>query len=1178
MPSRSDDRAGQPWSGPAGDKFKSILAMAGVDIGDCYFTSLLKCRPNSDEVSDDAALMCVGYLLTELYHIKPKIVFVTGQAALSLLLKNKLKIGSARGKVHKVDMPWGTVNVVATWSSGYAMHKHSVQEDIIADVLTARAHLSPARVTDYRWIEKPSHLVEITDKIIKLYQDGGLKYGFIAPDTESTNLLAEDVPPTPYLARHNIASIQIAWNPGEAFIVPVIRDDSAFNNPYDMSVLQAQMARLLEIPTVGQNYKYDEGYFNIKLGIKSKKFIFDTMLGHHFLNGGSLPNDLGFLTSRYLGWESHKHIIDKELAAMDPSVRSYGKLSRPVITEYGCKDSDATLQVAPILMDMLRNTTYEKYNRNVIYANMLEAFNARVMFPWRAILNMEQRGAPIDVEKVPEVTSELERRMSESFSVIGDSPPHAVWLVDHTVDNPKYRVYKKKTVYVVDCGSCGNEYPWVDEGKRPKTTTCRNCRSDKARVTHRRINTSEFIIAEGQPEKITSPINLRSPDQVSEFFYNPRYLGLPIHDKLGRTTNKHARAWLTEFCEARDLHIHVRILQSIGEYNKASKLYSSYATKLPKYMFVTCEDDQISKSATAPFEQKTGILHIHTNYYQDGTVSGRLCVSRDTKIMTNLGEVSVDEIVSNVSRQYHALTHTGQWKPITRAFFKGREQMFSIRTESGGSIKCTGGHQILTRDGWVAAKNLSKGSRVCSYRFPRDSGCWSHYDKCIKTEPCILVNEYLRDNSIDCSRVEGMDLPEGGAIEVLLGGLYDRGSTVCGDRWVVPQSVGHEKTGQSKRRPYCGKRITSTAVEHERIIPQPEFMYVEDRIVSIDVDDVCPVWDIEVDEDHSYVAQGMIHHNSTRDPSLHVIPRKSAIKGLFISRFGEDGLILQADLSQAEVRGFVIETGDDDLRIAFNNGVDPYITMASKTYSVPMDKVTDDQRQDNKSIVLGLLFGRGATAIAEQTKKPVNIIKEVIANFFNSVPKIKNWIDEQHRFVEEFKCAVSRFGRIRPLIDQIESDDDGMLNHAHNISVNHPIQGMVGDLCIDSVARIEYRTERENLTSVLFNTVHDSSLADLFISEIKTLMPLMHQEMFTKLPEYFPWINVPFALDFEIGPNWQQTVKASLDGDLLSLNGDPGIISVVLTRLKRHFNVQTVSADIVTKDKKDSLKIVVGIT
>lgn len=315
-------------------------------------------------------------------------------------------------------------------------------------------------------------------------------------------------------------------------------------------------------------------------------------------------------------------------------------------------------------------------------------------------------------------------------------------------------------------------------------------------------------------------------------------------------------------------------------------------------------------------------------------------------------------------------------------------------------------------------------------------------------------------------------------------------------------------------------------------------------------------------------------HNSSRAPSLHTIPRKSSIKNLFVSRFGKDGLILQADLSQAEVRAFVIETGDDSLRDAFNKGVDPYIHMAAKTYNVSIENVTGEQRQDNKSIVLGLLFGRGATAIAEQTKKPVSVVKEIIAGFFGGMPKLKTWIDGQHKSVEKHKCVVSRFGRIRPLVDQIDADDDEMLNHAHNVSVNHPIQGMVGDLCIDSVARIDYKLEAMGCRTVIFNTVHDSTILDLYIPEIKIVMPVVFEEMFTKLPEYFPWINVPFAIDMDLGLSWGKGLKSSLDGDILTLTGHPDGIAKILGRVKPKFATRMVSNKLtVDKEGKPTMKI-----
>lgn len=61
-----------------------------------------------------------------------------------------------------------------------------------------------------------------------------------------------------------------------------------------------------------------------------------------------------------------------------------------------------------------------------------------------------------------------------------------------------------------------------------------------------------------------------------------------------------------------------------------------------------------------------------------------------------------------------------------------------------------------------------------------------------------------------------------------------------------------------------------------------------------------PVWDIEVETDHSYVAGGFVHHNSSRSPNLQNVAKDGVIKALYASRFGKQGAIFQTDLCVAE--------------------------------------------------------------------------------------------------------------------------------------------------------------------------------------------------------------------------------------------------------------------------------------
>lgn len=1323
-PERKDVKNGKLWSDR---KLDWVLEHAGIREDECYFTSLIKCSvPNPDTISDVHISSCLYYLLQELAAVKPKVIFVTGKLAFTTLTKTNLRggLGTARGASYPVNMPWGECHVVPTWKLSFADFKVSASNDVVADLLSGKAHVHGARKTNYRWVNTPEELIDTVDMIVDYHRNKKLQYGVVAVDSETTNRVKKGWTLASYLPANNIGTVQVSWADGEAIAVPVIRQDSVFNNPINIKIFVEQFGRILqEVPVVGQNYKYDELYFRNKLGLTTRFFMFDTMLAHHFLYCGSMPNDLGFMVSRHLGWRSHKRDIDEALEAMPEEVRAYGWLPKDIVTNYGCGDTDGTLQLYPVLREKMRSENYSRFRDStvVVYDNMLTAFIERTMTPWRAFVDMEIAGAKIDTEIIPEVTEELSSAMADAFNRVASTPPYAVWILDHTKPNPKRRKYKKKSVYKIVCSRCNSETP-TESGKR--TARCPVCNNEKATVKRNMVNTEEFTENFDEPETITDHLNFNSPQQVSKFFYDQRYLGLPILPKIETSTNKVARAEHVARCEKADKHVHVQVLLALGDYSKASKLYSAYATKLGDYLMVNEKTGYQSGEVTSPFEQNTGVNHIHTTYKQNGTYSGRMCFSENTRILTDQGGLLVADLLNDVSKCYHAYTHKGNWKRISHVFYKGREQLYRIETRDG-VIECTREHRIWLGE-WVRAGDLIDSFRQhsqtghrncytaselhssvrgwggmenvgisapCMVRLgsllgnqdppcsgtDKDSswpsigesqngehvwgeqkavlnhpereivaeagslrrkqlqhriyaGCsgvygeeqyeevqpqskhrqatesctheYSHvgtggslvprsvrrlpdylllgqaaygantvfyspessFDDCNSgqhrevsypdqrgsTTGGILVHQYLRSDVFRSSGARGDVLLQERVIRFSMGGLPGGGSTLRGTRRRLPLNGSRQEIGPIKGvkdgAPAYSCKHKYGHDRHGRVDCASEAGFVL-NVTDLGEQDV---WDICVEDDHSFYAQGMFHHNSTSTPSFHVIPRASRIKSLFISRFGEDGLIGQADLSQAEVRGFVIETGDESLREAFVRGEDPYIKAAAEV--LRLETVTDEIRQDFKSVILGMLYGRGATAISEQTKRSVDYIKGVIAQFFNTKPKLPRWMNSRKDLAHKHRCAITRFGRIRPLIDELSVDDFGMINHAENVSINHPIQGMVGDLGIDSTARIHYRLRRGGFRSLIFNTVHDSTIVDIYIPELLDVLQVVWEELYSKLPVYFPWINVPFTIDMDIGPSWGEKAGLKMNGRTLTLSAVPDTIQRVLGRLKNHFN------------------------
>jgi hypothetical protein len=97
------------------------------------------------------------------------------------------------------------------------------------------------------------------------------------------------------------------------------------------------------------------------------------------------------------------------------------------------------------------------------------------------------------------------------------------------------------------------------------------------------------------------------------------------------------------------------------------------------------------------------------------------------------------------------------------------------------------------------------------------------------------------------------------------------------------------------------------------------------------------VWDIEVEDDASYVAQGLVHHNSSKEPNLQQLPSDSGIKKMFTSRFGSRGCIYAGDLSQIELRLLAAACGDPNMLKAYRDNLDLHTLTTSRIFKLPYE-------------------------------------------------------------------------------------------------------------------------------------------------------------------------------------------------------------------------------------------------
>jgi len=167
---------------------------------------------------------------------------------------------------------------------------------------------------------------------------------------------------------------------------------------------------------------------------------------------------------------------------------------------------------------------------------------------------------------------------------------------------------------------------------------------------------------------------------------------------------------------------------------------------------------------------------------------------------------------------------------------------------------------------------------------------------------------------------------------------------------------------------------------------------------------------------------------SSSDPNLQQIPsHNKEIRMLFRAKDGY--MLLGSDFSQQEPRLLSQFSQDTNMINAYKNGKDLYATIAMGVYhnnyednlelypDGTLNPEGKKRRSNCKSLLLGIMYGRGTASIAEQIKGTVEEAQEIVDNFYKSFPEVKKWIQQSEDFAKENGYVEDLWGRRRRLPD-----------------------------------------------------------------------------------------------------------------------------------------------------------------
>lgn len=257
------------------------------------------------------------------------------------------------------------------------------------------------------------------------------------------------------------------------------------------------------------------------------------------------------------------------------------------------------------------------------------------------------------------------------------------------------------------------------------------------------------------------------------------------------------------------------------------------------------------------------------------------------------------------------------------------------------------------------------------------------------------------------------------------------------------------------------------------------------------------------------------------DDSVDTSEVYNLIKKCFISRFGEDGLLVEYDFSQLELRIIAMVTKDKNFCDMINSGIDLHLRTAQIVFRNPNIKKEDKERQICKTLNFAIVYGASEKKIASMLGISEQEAVQIINKYFLEFYGFKSWMDKTKLEIILNKKVVNLLGRVRRL-PNAASIDEYTREKCLREGINAKIQGLASDINLHSLIDINREFKIRNFKSIPILTVHDSILIDVYKPEKDEVIKIAKECMQRKR---WDWQIVPLVVDGKIGKNWGEMEK-----------------------------------------------------
>lgn len=1083
-PGADEEALGKVFSGASGRLLNWAISQVGLYRPSLWITNVINCRPQKNDIStleaSDAIVACQPGLRQEL-----EAAVAGGVTTILALGATAIKALGIHGAVEKIRgsvYEWKSksgkiIHVVPTYHPAAIMRQHwkrSGGGTADAGVLWLADFRKAKSISEDGWVTLQEHFnLKPTVTDVEHFVDTALKSNaLIAVDTETTGLSLDYA---------KIVVIGLASGPEDAISVPFL-DKDGFN--YWTPTEQERVVSALKQLFSTCDQVYQNSFFDVPLlrrhgfPVPWEKISHDTLLLSHTLAAES-KHDLGSIVSLYGKTPYWKEEFKNRTV-------SILKMDQLEMRRYNLRDSVVLHQVLPPMLDELRTL------------NLVDFYHDEVQPLIAPIMEMLEEGVGFTPSRVATFKRDLEARLTEidtqlrtdmnlpdSFNLNSDD--HLRWFLfgheptvfKHLVDLPKKKPGTKIYAELVGIQAL------KDRGG------------------------PMYILAGWHPPSTASG----KPSVDAEGLLSFR---IQLNNRLQVIKNDEEKSKISKLLAWLDV---------LDEHTKLTKLLTTYTKYEP---------------------MKDG--RIHPRWIAHGTVSGRLaCIGGDSLItIKGKGQVSIKDYTPVFGDK--VLTHTGKWKQIVRKYNQGDQLCVRLTTETDRSIICTTDHRFWTPLGWKEAKDLKEGSEVycvginqaekqsiynqtgklslfrgfkkthCRANRKRTGGnsCYGncnhqryHRPRSSSSRESSSLLQVKNRSKFPNVREMWIKAPElEGSMLRSQRALYDEngGKTVLLSQDCLCRNVGDTsvttppKSHSSPHRWRSFQQQFGQSSFSDKIRPQETPQIVE-HIADITFMGTLQTFDLEVEEDHSFEANGFLVHNC-REPNLMNVPKPTddpndfgtRVRGFFTAKPGHK--MISCDYVNLEAQLLAFETEDPILCEVFERGLNLHDINTRSMFKISKeDPKWKPARKAAKVFFFGgIAYGGGDLTIY---KKVYNEAPDLQLTFADFKKAKDSWMREHPHYVQWKERVLqevmtkrqlrTEFGRLR----QFLGNDKDIGKEA----LDYKIQSAGASLVNRAMARIYAERNRLGLKARFILQVHDQLVMECPLDEVEVVKSLMVREM-----------------------------------------------------------------------------------